>query len=274
MLQEATPPVYEEISDKFANTVKAELPSKGIIDMEYQVPPAAVRVPMESAPPGPVYEDIKFSDTPSEFRNKASLRENPGASFYAVQHGQPQQGLGHPTPEYQIPPDEYLGYPSLSPASPDYGFTLTGQSDMKQEVRHYDTRDVSPAIYDEGFPGRMEAEPPVPPPRWYSYSIHPQHLDTATYTHMGAIQPQLQHQKNDDTTRVRMTSTSSASDVPSGNLQFSLQDLTKEQLLTHVQIIQKSQPASNLLLLLLVSARRAFHVQESAYISTRGTSSK
>ena len=77
--------------------------------------------------------------------------------------------------------------------------------------------------------GRIGSEPPVSTNRNPSYST----LETG-YTPMEAIQ--FQQPQELAATRNRASSTASSCDVPIGYLQLSLQELTKEQLLTYIHL--------------------------------------
>lgn len=256
-------PLYEDINDKlteahkkrislqenptdafYDDTVNSKQSSQDMKckDSKHQVP-----TPEEATP---LYQDIEFADLPK----KTSLK--PEIPIPTPEYQVPPSPSEDP--EYQIPPSsfedqQYEVPPSTSPVSSNYDYydyTLTDPketSELKQDLQDRDMRAASPSLYYHnvlsGVHGNGEeiSEPPIPPPRRHSSQSWHQNFDDATYTPMEALHSQIQHQKNaadnSPQTRNRVTSTSSTSD----NLPFSLEDLTKEQLLSYVQIIQSSQ---------------------------------
>jgi hypothetical protein len=136
-------------------------------------------------------------------------------------------------PEYAIPPPSEYQY--------EYGISSSSEQDHDYTVPP-PSGYHSHAVYDHeyhGFAHKEDVELPPPPPRRHSST----HDDI--YTPMDAIQSQLQHHHihAPPNSHGRVRSISSSSDAPND---FSLEDLTKEQLLTYLQIIHQSQPTSYL----------------------------
>lgn len=243
VLQEAPLPLYEEIDDAFKTASQPSVPLKYGYDDTRQLrrvqPPATPGYPEYQvlSPPrmeAPTYEatshlckDIKFTDSPTE-------RVNPDVKHRPFVH----HTLDNP---HEVHPSPSGAPPDTPPQYEQYNFTPASQQ-QTSAVKHDNHSLYYQGLVHEGY-RQKAAEIPIPPARRHSYSIQPpqEPLDSWTYTPMDGV---LSHQRLSSSPRThsRTASTSSSSDI---NFQFSLEDLTKEQLLTYIQIIQSSQPASD-----------------------------
>lgn len=185
---------------------------------------------MPSASPArehPLYEEIQ-NTLPSEYQNPVPSRNKPTITslhLYDDNIAKPKKrvdAMCQPTledPVYEVPP--------LSPTPPYYDscdFSQKQSSSTRSEVQYHDQERPPPTI--EFRSANLDPEPPIPPPRKHSRGIQAEYYTPMDY-----------FPSTSPSTRNREASTESLGN----NLQFSLEDLTKEQLLTYIQIIESSQ---------------------------------
>lgn len=238
LLQGATIPLYEEIGADFKTALQPAnhayddtrqgknrtIPG----DPEYHVlSTAVIKAPtsqkQEALTPYKGIKNTVLNDNPDHTVNhEPSMPENPA---YEV-----PLPSSFEEPEYQVPPDyDQHDYAPIS-------------EQPSNEVKHEVDPQGFPSEVHEKSRGKEGAEFPIPPPRRsYSLQLQQEARDAGAYTPMDAIHSQLrQHHGSSPHTHGHAALATSKSDA---DLQFSLEDLTKEQLLIYIQTIQNSQPA-------------------------------